>query len=183
ALRRHTTGGKTLHDTATNGATHLGGDDFDQRIIDWLIDEFKKDQGIDLRQDRMALQRLKEAAEKAKVELSSTQETEVNLPFVTADASGPKHLAIKLTRAKLEQLVGELVENTIGPCRQALEDAKLTADQVGEVILVGGQTRMPQVQETVKKFFGREPHKGRNPEEVAPVGPATQAGVPTGDAG
>src|SRR5438552_67935 len=171
----------TFHVKATNGDTHLGGDDFDQRIIDWLIDEFKKDQGIDLKQDRMALQRLKEAAEKAKVELSSTQETEVNLPFVTADASGPKHLAIKLTRAKLEQLVGELVEDTIGPCRQALEDAKVTADQVGEVILVGGQTRMPLVQETVKKFFGREPHKGVNPDEVVAVGAAIQAGVLKGD--
>jgi molecular chaperone DnaK len=171
----------TFHVKATNGDTHLGGDDFDQRIIDWLIDEFKKDQGIDLRQDRMALQRLKEAAEKAKVELSSTQETEVNLPFVTADASGPKHLAIKLSRAKLEQLVGELVERTIGPCRQALEDAKVTADQVGEVILVGGQTRMPLVQETVKKFFGRDPHKGVNPDEVVAVGAAIQAGVLKGD--
>jgi molecular chaperone DnaK len=171
----------TFHVKATNGDTHLGGDDFDQRIIDWLIDEFKKDQGIDLKQDRMALQRLKEAAEKAKVELSSTQETEINLPFVTADASGPKHLAIKLTRAKLEQLVGELVESTIEPCRQALEDAKITADQVGEVILVGGQTRMPLVQETVKKFFGREPHKGVNPDEVVAVGAAIQAGVLKGD--
>src|SRR5437867_10194844 len=171
----------TFEVKSTNGDTHLGGDDFDQRIIDWLIDEFKKDQGIDLKQDRMALQRLKEAAEKAKVELSSTQETEVNLPFVTADASGPKHLAIKLTRAKLEQLVGELVEDTIGPCRQALEDAKVTADQVGEVILVGGQTRMPLVQETVKKFFGKEPHKGVNPDEVVAVGAAIQAGVLKGD--
>jgi len=171
----------TFHVKATNGDTHLGGDDFDQRIIDWLIDEFKKDQGIDLKQDRMALQRLKEAAEKAKVELSSTQETEVNLPFVTADASGPKHLAIKLTRAKLEQLVGELVENTIGPCRQALEDAKLTADQVGEVILAGGQTRMPLVQETLEKVFGREPPKGVNPDEVVAVGAAIQAGVLKGD--
>jgi molecular chaperone DnaK len=171
----------TFHVKATNGDTHLGGDDFDQRIIDWLIDEFKKDQGIDLKQDRMALQRLKESAEKAKVELSSTQETEINLPFVTADASGPKHLAIKLTRAKLEQLVGELVEGTIGPCRQALEDAKITPDTVGEVILVGGQTRMPLVQETVKKFFGREPHKGVNPDEVVAVGAAIQAGVLKGD--
>src|SRR5437867_2962076 len=171
----------TFHVKSTNGDTHLGGDDFDQRIIDWLIDEFKKDQGIDLKQDRMALQRLKEAAEKAKVELSSTEETEVNLLFVTADASGPKHLAIKLTRAKLEQLVGELVEDTIGPCRQALEDAKMTADQVAEVILVGGQTRMPLVQETVKKFFGREPHKGVNPDEVVAVGAAIQAGVLKGD--
>jgi len=171
----------TFHVKSTNGDTHLGGDDFDQLIINWLIDEFKKDQGIDLKQDRMALQRLKESAEKAKVELSSTQETEVNLPFVTADASGPKHLAIKLSRAKLEQLVGELVEGTIGPCRQALEDAKITADQVGEVILVGGQTRMPLVQETVKKFFGREPHKGVNPDEVVAVGAAIQAGVLKGD--
>ena len=171
----------TFHVKSTNGDTHLGGDDFDQLIINWLIDEFKKDQGIDLKQDKMALQRLKEAAEKAKVELSSTQETEVNLPFVTADASGPKHLAIKLTRAKLEQLVGELLEGTIVPCRQALEDAKITADQVGEVILVGGQTRMPLVQETVKKFFGREPHKGVNPDEVVAVGAAIQAGVLKGD--
>src|SRR5207245_8419683 len=153
----------------------------EQRSIDWSIDEFKQDQAMDPKQDRMALQRLEEAAEKAKVELSSTQETEVNLPFVTADASGPKHLAIKLTRAKLEQLVGELVEDTIGPCRQALEDAKVTADQVGEVILVGGQTRMPLVQETVKKFFGREPHKGVNPDEVVAVGAAIQAGVLKGD--
>src|SRR5574341_112280 len=171
----------TFHVKSTNGDTHLGGDDFDQLIINWLIDEFKKDQGIDLKQDRMALQRLKEAAEKAKVELSSTQETEVNLPFVTADAAGPKHLAIKLSRSKLEQLVGELVEATVGPCRQALEDAKVTADQVGEVILVGGQTRMPLVQETVKKFFGREPHKGVNPDEVVAVGAAIQAGVLKGD--
>jgi len=171
----------TFHVKSTNGDTHLGGDDFDQLIINWLIDEFKKDQGIDLKQDKMALQRLKEAAEKAKVELSSTQETEINLPFVTADASGPKHLAIKLSRSKLEQLVGELVEGTIGPCRQALEDAKITADQVGEVILVGGQTRMPLVQETVKKFFGREPHKGVNPDEVVAVGAAIQAGVLKGD--
>jgi molecular chaperone DnaK len=171
----------TFHVRSTNGDTHLGGDDFDQRIIDWLIDEFKKDQGIDLKQDRMALQRLKEAAEKAKVELSSTQQTEINLPFVTADASGPKHLAINLSRSKLEQLVGELVERTIEPCRQALEDAKITADQVGEVILVGGQTRMPLVQETVKKFFGREPHKGVNPDEVVAIGAGIQAGVLKGD--
>jgi molecular chaperone DnaK len=171
----------TFHVKSTNGDTHLGGDDFDQRIIDWLIDEFKKDQGIDLKQDKMALQRLKEAAEKAKVELSSTQETEINLPFVTADASGPKHLAIRLNRPKLEQLVGELVEGTIAPCRQALEDAKVTADQIGEVILVGGQTRMPLVQETVKKFFGRDPHKGVNPDEVVAVGAAIQAGVLKGD--
>jgi molecular chaperone DnaK len=171
----------TFHVKSTNGDTHLGGDDFDQRIIDWLIDEFKRDQGIDLKSDKMALQRLKEAAEKAKVELSSTQETEINLPFITADASGPKHLAIRLSRSKLEQLVGELVERTVGPCRQALEDAKVTADEVGEVILVGGQTRMPLVQETVKKFFGREPHKGVNPDEVVAVGAAIQAGVLKGD--
>ncbi len=171
----------TFHVKSTNGDTHLGGDDFDLRIIDWLIEEFKRDQGIDLRQDRMALQRLKEAAEKAKVELSTVMQTEINLPFITADASGPKHLAITLTRSKLEQLVGELVERTIGPCRQALEDARVTADQVGEVILVGGQTRMPMVVETVKKFFGREPHKGVNPDEVVAVGAAIQAGVLKGE--
>jgi len=171
----------TFHVKSTNGDTHLGGDDFDQRIIDWLIEEFKKDQGIDLRQDRMALQRLKEAAEKAKVELSTTQQTEINLPFITADASGPKHLAMTLTRAKLEQLVGDLVERTIEPCRQALEDAKITAAQVGEVILVGGQTRMPLVQETVRKFFGKEPHKGVNPDEVVAIGAAIQAGVLKGE--
>jgi molecular chaperone DnaK len=171
----------TFHVKSTAGDTHLGGDDFDQRIIDWLIEEFKRDQGIDLRQDRMALQRLKEGAEKAKVELSSVMQTEVNLPFVTADASGPKHLNITLTRAKLEQLVGDLVEKTVGPCRQALEDAKVTADQVGEVILVGGQTRMPLVTETVKGFFRREPHKGVNPDEVVAVGAAIQAGVLKGD--
>ncbi|HXG36379.1 MAG TPA: Hsp70 family protein, partial [Dehalococcoidia bacterium] len=153
----------------------------DQRIIDWLVEEFRKDQGIDLRQDRMALQRLKEAAEKAKVELSTVMQTEINLPFVTADASGPKHLAITLTRSKLEQLVGDLVERSLGPCRQALEDAKVTADQVGEVILVGGQTRMPAVVEAVKKFFGREPHKGVNPDEVVAVGAAIQAGVLKGE--
>ncbi|MEX2391660.1 MAG: Hsp70 family protein, partial [Dehalococcoidia bacterium] len=148
---------------------------------DWLIDEFKKDQGIDLRQDRMALQRLKEAAEKAKVELSTTQQTEINLPFITADAAGPKHLAITLSRSKLEQLVGALVERTIEPARKALEDAKVTPDQIGEVILVGGQTRMPLVNETVKKFFGREPHKGVNPDEVVAIGAAIQAGVLKGD--
>jgi molecular chaperone DnaK len=171
----------TFHVKSTAGDTHLGGDDFDLRIMDWLIEEFKKDQGIDLREDRMALQRLKEGAEKAKVELSTVMQTEVNLPFVTADASGPKHLNITLSRAKLEQLVGELVEKTIDPCRQALEDAKATADQVGEVILVGGQTRMPMVVEAVKKFFGREPHKGVNPDEVVAVGAAIQAGVLKGD--
>ena len=171
----------TFHVKSTAGDTHLGGDDFDQRIIDWLIEEFKRDQGIDLTQDRMALQRLKEGAEKAKVELSTVVQTEINLPFVTADASGPKHLNITLSRSKLEQLVGDLVEKTIDPCRQALDDAKITADQIGEVILVGGQTRMPMVVETVKKFFGREPHKGVNPDEVVAVGAAIQAGVLKGD--
>ena len=171
----------TFHVKSTAGDTHLGGDDFDQRVMDWLIEEFKKDQAIDLRQDRMALQRLKEGAEKAKVELSTVMQTEVNLPFITADAAGPKHLNITLSRAKLEQLVGDLVENTIDPCRQALEDAKVTADQVGEGILVGGQTRMPMVVEAVKKFFGREPHKGVNPDEVVAVGAAIQAGVLKGD--
>jgi len=171
----------TFHVKSTAGDTHLGGDDFDQRVMDWLIEEFKKDQAIDLRQDRMALQRLKEGAEKAKVELSTTMQTEVNLPFITADAAGPKHLNITLSRAKLEQLVGDLVDKTIDPCRQALEDAKVTADQVGEVILVGGQTRMPMVVEAVKKFFGREPHKGVNPDEVVAVGAAIQAGVLKGD--
>ncbi|MCH7577181.1 MAG: molecular chaperone DnaK [Chloroflexi bacterium] len=171
----------TFHVKATAGDTHLGGDDFDQRIIDWLIEEFKKDQGIDLKEDRMALQRLKEGAEKAKVELSTVMQTDVNLPFVTADQAGPKHLNITLSRSKLEQLVGDLVEKTIDPCRQALEDAKVTPDAVGEVILVGGQTRMPMVVEAVKKFFGREPHKGVNPDEVVAVGAAIQAGVLKGD--
>ena len=171
----------TFQVKSTNGDTHLGGDDFDQRVMDWLCDEFKKDQGIDLRQDKMALQRLKEAAEKAKSELSTVQQTEVNLPFVTADASGPKHLSITLTRAKLEQLVTELVEKTIGPCRQALADAEKTPAQIDEVVLVGGQTRMPLVQEKVKQFFGKEPHKGVNPDEVVGVGAAIQAGVLKGE--
>jgi molecular chaperone DnaK len=174
-------GDGTFHVKSTNGDTHLGGDDFDQQIIDWLIDEFKKDQGIDLSQDRMALQRLKEAAEKAKVELSSTQQTEINLPFVTADSSGPKHLAITLSRAKLEQLVGDLVTRTMGPVSQALDDAKMKPDEVGEVILVGGQTRMPLATGKVKEFFGREPHKGVNPDEVVAIGAAIQAGVLKGD--
>ncbi|MCI0813970.1 MAG: molecular chaperone DnaK [Chloroflexi bacterium] len=174
-------GDGTFHVKSTNGDTHLGGDDFDQQIIDWLIDEFKKDQGIDLRQDSMALQRLKEAAEKAKVELSSTQQTEINLPFVTADSSGPKHLAITLSRAKLEQLVGDLVEKTIEPVRKAFDDAKVKPDEVGEVILVGGQTRMPLATDKVKEFFGREPHKGVNPDEVVAIGAAIQAGVLKGD--
>src|SRR5919202_6119745 len=166
---------------ATNGDTFLGGDDFDQRVIDWIIDEFKKDQGIDLRQDRMALQRLKEAAEKAKIELSSTMQTELNLPFITADASGPKHLNLTLTRSKLEQLVGDLIENSIGPCKQALTDADVPASKIDEVILVGGQTRMPAVQEAVRKFFGRDPHKGVNPDEVVAIGAAIQAGVLQGE--
>jgi molecular chaperone DnaK len=166
---------------ATNGDTFLGGDDFDQRIIDWIVDEFKKDQGIDLRQDRMALQRLKEAAEKAKIELSSTQSTEVNLPFITADASGPKHLSLNLTRAKLEQLVGDLVERTKGPVQQALKDAGLNPSEINEVVLVGGQTRMPAVQEMVKQVFGKEPHKGVNPDEVVAIGAAIQAGVLMGE--
>jgi molecular chaperone DnaK len=166
---------------STNGDTHLGGDDFDQRVIDWLADEFRKENGIDLRQDRMALQRLKEAAEKAKVELSSTQSTEVNLPFITADASGPKHLTMTLTRSKLEQLTGDLIDRTIGPVKQALADAEVSADRVNEVILVGGQTRMPAVQESVKKLFGKEPHKGVNPDEVVAIGAAIQAGVLKGE--
>ena len=166
---------------STNGDTHLGGDDFDERVMRWLVDEFKKDQGIDLSKDRMALQRLKEAAEKAKCELSTTLETEINLPFVTADASGPKHLNLKLTRAKLEQLVDDLIQRTIGPCRQALKDAGLDGGQIDEVVLVGGQTRMPKVQQVVKEFFGKEPHKGVNPDEVVAIGAAIQAGVLVGD--
>jgi molecular chaperone DnaK len=171
----------TFQVRSTSGDTHLGGDDFDQRIIDWLCDEFKSDQGIDLRQDKMALQRLEEAAEKAKTELSTVQQTEVNLPFVTADASGPKHLNITLTRAKLEQLVMDLVEKTMEPCRQALDDAGKKAGDVNEVILVGGQTRMPLVQEKVKQFFDKEPHKGVNPDEVVAIGAAIQAGVLKGE--
>ena len=171
----------TFQVIATNGDTLLGGDDFDQKIIDWLCDEFKRDQGIDLRQDRLALQRLKESAEKAKIELSSVAQTDVNLPFITADASGPKHLNIALSRAKLEQLVGDLIDRTIEPCRQALADAGLSADKVKEIVLVGGQTRMPAVQEQVKQFFGKEPHKGVNPDEVVAIGAAIQAGVLKGD--
>jgi molecular chaperone DnaK len=162
---------------STNGDTFLGGDDFDQRIINWICDEFRKEQGIDLRSDRMALQRLKEAAEKAKIELSTVMQTEINLPFITADASGPKHLQMNLTRARLEQLTGDLIERTIEPCRQALTDAKLRPDQVAEVVLVGGMTRMPAVQEAVRRFFNKEPHKGVNPDEVVAVGAAIQAGV------
>ncbi|MCL0048271.1 molecular chaperone DnaK [Dehalococcoidia bacterium] len=171
----------TFQVKSTNGDTHLGGDDMDQRLMEWLADEFKKDQGIDLRQDRMALQRLKEAAEKAKAELSTTAQTEINLPFITADASGPKHLNITLTRSKLEQLVMDLVEKTLGPCRQALQDCGMQANQIDEVILVGGQTRMPLVQEKVRQFFGKEPHKGVNPDEVVGIGAAIQAGVLKGD--
>ena len=166
---------------ATNGDTHLGGDDFDQRIIDWLASEFKRESGIDLRGDRTALQRLKEAAEKAKMELSSVLQTEVNLPFITADSSGPRHLNINLTRSKLEQLTGDLIERTIAPVRQALADAGLRQNDIDEVILVGGQTRMPAVQEAVRKFFSRDPHKGVNPDEVVAIGAAIQAGVLAGE--
>jgi molecular chaperone DnaK len=166
---------------STNGDTHLGGEDFDLRVIDYLAAEFRKDQGIDLRSDKMALQRLKEAAEKAKMELSTAMETDINLPFITADASGPKHLNIKLSRAKLEMLVEDLVEKVAPPCRMALKDAGLTADQIQEVILVGGMTRMPKVQQKVKDLFGREPHKGVNPDEVVAIGAGIQAGVLKGD--
>ncbi|MDE3094697.1 MAG: molecular chaperone DnaK [Chloroflexota bacterium] len=171
----------TFQVKSTNGDTHLGGDDFDQRVIDFLVDEFRREQGIDLKQDRMALQRLKEAAEKAKIELSSAQQTEVNLPFITADASGPKHMTVSITRARLEQLVGELVERTLVPVKQALQDAGVAAAQIDEVVLVGGQTRMPLVQEKVRQFFGKEPHKGVNPDEVVAVGAAIQAGVLKGE--
>ncbi len=166
---------------STNGDTFLGGEDFDAKIIEYLADEFKKEHGIDLRQDRLALQRLKEAGEKAKIELSSAQQTDVNLPFITADATGPKHLNVKMTRAKLEALVGGLVERTVGPCKAALKDAGLKASEIDEVILVGGMTRMPKVQEVVQKFFGREPHKGVNPDEVVAIGAAIQGGVLKGE--
>ncbi|HUU26883.1 MAG TPA: molecular chaperone DnaK [archaeon] len=166
---------------STNGDTHLGGDDFDQRVIEWLVAEFKKDNGIDLSKDPMALQRLKEAAEKAKCELSTTMKTDINLPFITADSSGPKHMNVNLTRAKLEQLVDDLIQRTVGPCTQALKDAKVTPDQIDEVILVGGSTRIPKVQEVVKNFFGKDPHKGVNPDEVVAVGAAIQGGVLAGD--
>jgi len=166
---------------STNGDTFLGGEDFDARIIEYLADEFKKDQSIDLREDKLALQRLKEAAEKAKVELSSSTQTEVNLPFITADASGPKHLNVKLTRAKLEALVEDLVQRTVKPCEAALKDAGLKPNEIDEVILVGGMTRMPKIQETVKTFFGRDPHRGVNPDEVVAIGAAIQAGVLAGD--
>jgi molecular chaperone DnaK len=166
---------------STNGDTYLGGDDFDQRVVDWICDEFKRDQGIDLRADRMALQRLKEAGEKAKIELSTVMETEVNLPFITADASGPKHLQMTLTRAKLEQLTADLVERTVGPCQRALDDAGVKTADIDEVVLVGGMTRMPAVAEAVRKLFAREPHKGVNPDEVVGLGAAIQAGVLKGD--
>ena len=166
---------------ATNGDTFLGGEDFDKRIMDYLADEFRKETGIDLRSDRLALQRLKDAAEKAKIELSSTTQTDVNLPFITADQNGPKHLNMKLTRAKLEALVDDLVQRTVGPCKAALKDAGLQPSEINEVVLVGGQTRMPKVQETVQKLFGREPHKGVNPDEVVAIGAAIQAGVLQGD--
>jgi molecular chaperone DnaK len=166
---------------ATNGDTHLGGDNIDQRIIEWLLEEFRKDQGINLGNDPMAMQRLREAAEKAKIELSSASETDINLPFITADASGPKHLNLRLSRAKLEQLVDDLVQRSLGPCRQALKDAGVDAKDIDEVVLVGGQTRMPAIQKVVKDFFGKEPHKGVNPDEVVAVGAAIQGGVLRGD--
>jgi molecular chaperone DnaK len=166
---------------STNGDTFLGGEDFDMRLVSYLADEFKKEQGIDLRGDKLALQRLKEAAEKAKIELSSASQTEINLPFITADAKGPKHLTLKLTRAKFEALVDDLVQKTVEPCKAALKDAGLTAGQIDEVVLVGGMTRMPKVQEVVKQFFGREPHKGVNPDEVVAIGAAIQAGVLAGE--
>jgi molecular chaperone DnaK len=166
---------------ATNGDTHLGGDDLDQRVIDWITQEFKKQEGIDLKKDPMALQRIKEAAEKAKVELSSTQQTDINLPFITADQAGPKHLHLTLSRSKLEQLVDDLIERTVGPCKQALQDAGLKPDDIDEVILVGGSTRMPKVQETVKELFGKDPHKGVNPDEVVAIGAAIQGGVLAGE--
>ena len=166
---------------STNGDTFLGGEDFDMRLVEYLAEEFRKDNGIDLRKDKLALQRLKEAAEKAKIELSSATQTEINLPYITADASGPKHLTLKLTRAKYEALVDDLIQRTIEPCRKALKDAGLTAGEINEVVLVGGMTRMPKVQEVVKQFFGKEPHKGVNPDEVVAIGAAVQAGVLQGD--
>jgi molecular chaperone DnaK len=166
---------------ATNGDTHLGGDNFDQRILEWLVEEFKKDQGIDLTKDNMALQRLKEAAEKAKIELSSSQETEVNLPFITADSSGPKHLNLKLTRSKFEQMVSDLVERSLEPCRKAMSDAGLSTSEIDEVVLVGGSTRIPKIQSAVKELFGKEPNRSVNPDEVVAVGAAVQGGVLAGD--
>jgi molecular chaperone DnaK len=172
---------KVVEVKATAGDTHLGGDDLDQRVIDWLVAEFRKDQGIDLSKDKMAMQRLKEAAEKAKIELSSTLETEINLPFITADASGPKHLSMKLTRGRFEQMVADLIDRTKGPCQQALKDSGVTTEQIDEAVLVGGSTRVPKVQELVKQLFSREPHKGVNPDEVVALGAAVQAGVLAGD--
>lgn len=166
---------------STNGDTHLGGDDIDQRVINWIVSEFKKDQGIDLSKDRMALQRLKEAGERAKIELSTTVETEINLPFITADASGPKHLNLKLRRAELEQMSDDLLQRSIEPCRRALNDAKIPTNKIDEVVLVGGSTRIPKVQEIVKEFFGKEPHRGVNPDEVVALGAAVQAGVLAGE--
>jgi len=166
---------------STNGDTFLGGEDFDMRLVEYLVDEFKKEQGIDLKKDKLALQRLKEAAEKAKIELSSTAQTEINLPYITADASGPKHMTMKLSRAKFESLVDDLIQRTVEPCRKALKDAGLSAGDIDEVVLVGGMTRMPKVQEIVKNFFGKEPHKGVNPDEVVAIGAAVQAGVLQGD--
>jgi molecular chaperone DnaK len=166
---------------STNGDTFLGGEDFDMRLVEYLADEFKKDNGIDLRRDKLALQRLKEAAEKAKIELSSATQTEINLPYITADAAGPKHLTLKLTRAKFEALVDDLIQKTVEPCRKALKDAGLGAGEINEVVLVGGMTRMPKVQDVVKSFFGKEPHKGVNPDEVVAIGAAIQAGVLQGD--
>ncbi|MEW6068569.1 MAG: molecular chaperone DnaK [Nitrospirota bacterium] len=174
-------GGGVIEVKSTNGNTYLGGDDFDLRIMDWMVDEFKKEQGIDLKNDKMALQRLKEAAEKAKIELSTATETEINLPFITADATGPKHLLMKLSRAKFEQIVGDFIENSIGPCKNALSDANLSPSDINEVLLVGGQTRTLKVQEAVKKFFGKEPNKTVNPDEVVAVGAAIQAAVLKGD--
>ncbi|HJW88196.1 MAG TPA: molecular chaperone DnaK, partial [Dehalococcoidia bacterium] len=171
----------TFQVKSTAGDTHLGGDDFDQKVIEWLIHEFKRDTGIDLKGDRTALQRLREGAEKAKIELSTLPQTEINLPFITADASGPKHLTYNLTRAKLEQLTMDLVEKTVGPCRQAIEDAGLRPEQIDEVLLVGGQTRMPLVQEKVKAVFGKEPNKGINPDEAVAMGAAIQAAVLKGE--
>ena len=170
-----------VHVKSTNGDTHLGGDNIDQAIIDWIVEEFRRDQGIDLSKDKMALQRLKEAAEKAKIELSSVLESEINLPFITADATGPKHLVLKLTRARLEQMIEPLVQRSVGPCKQALEDAKLTPKDIHEVVLVGGQTRMPRIQQLVRDLFGREPHRGVNPDEVVAVGAAVQGGVLGGE--
>jgi molecular chaperone DnaK len=168
---------------STNGDTHLGGDNIDQRIVEWLVEEFKKDEGLDLRSkgNEMALQRLRDGAEKAKIELSTTMETEINLPFVTADASGPKHLVKKLTRAKLEQMIDDIIQRSVAPCKQALKDAGVEAKDIDEVVLVGGQTRMPRIQQLVKDLFGKEPHKGVNPDEVVAIGAAVQAGVLAGD--